>query len=175
MEPQQPCTGSKDLNLTGISLTQQFNHLSLDVPRPDEQPEESSENSDDEEEEEEDEDEDEVNEPEEEEEEDFGICAVCLKDAKHSKFDCPYLNRIPNPYQVTVGSGYSLVCKRCHLLGGHPGSRWVGRALVKSCGICNERASHWSCECPKNPNPRKFDLFNNPSRLQMKVNGPCYV
>ncbi|XP_024159558.1 NAD-dependent protein deacetylase HST1-like isoform X2 [Rosa chinensis] len=158
-------TGSKDSELAGMSLTQQFDYLSLALPPPHE---ESAKEEEEEEEEEEDEDEEfeedeeeEEEEEEEDEDEEFDICDVCVKTKEHWTFDCPYLDRIPNPERTTVGSGYAIVCRGCHVLGGHSDRAWVGRAIMKSCGICAEPASHWNSECPKNPDPGEYDDSND--------------
>ncbi|KAM5585681.1 hypothetical protein ABKV19_004871 [Rosa sericea] len=162
-------TGSKDSKLAGMSLTEQFDYLSLALPLP---YEESAKEEEEEEEEEDEKDEQEGEEGEQEdedEEEEFDVCDVCLKDKEHWTFDCPYLDRIPNPMTTTVGSGYAIVCRGCHALGGHSDRAWVGRAVMKSCGICAVPASHWSYECPKNPDPRRYDNSNNRKVLMREV------
>ncbi|XP_040375530.1 histone H3.v1-like isoform X2 [Rosa chinensis] len=154
MDPQTG-TGSKGSKLAGMSLTQQFDDLSLALPLPHEQEKESAKEEE-EEVDEEDEDDEEEEQEDEDEEEEFDVCDVCLKDKEHWTFDCPYLDRIPNPKTTTVGSGYAIVCRGCYALGGHSEWDWVGRAVMKSCCICEVPASHWSYECPKNPDPRRI-------------------
>ncbi|PRQ52045.1 putative transcription factor interactor and regulator CCHC(Zn) family [Rosa chinensis] len=100
------------------------------------------------------------------------MCDVCLKDKEHWTDECPYLVRIPNPMEVTLGKGYELVCAHCNVKGGHsdivgtqcnwwggnPNRRWEGRAIIKVCGIC-EGVLHWSAECPNKdslPKPKSL-------------------
>ncbi|KAM5585677.1 hypothetical protein ABKV19_004867 [Rosa sericea] len=155
-------TGSKASKLAGMSLTQQFDDLSLALPLPHEQEEELAK-------EKEEEGEGEGEQEDEDEEEEFDVCDVCLKDKEHWTFDCPYLDRIPIPETTTVGSGYAVVCRGCHVLGGHSDRDWVGRAIMKSCSICEEPASHWTYECPDNPDPRRYDNSNNRKVLMQEV------
>ncbi|KAK9924948.1 hypothetical protein M0R45_033289 [Rubus argutus] len=163
--------GAKDLKLAGMSLIEQFDYLiSLSHEQVESSKEEDKEEEDKEEEDKEEEEEEEEEEQEEEEEE-FDVCEVCFKDKAHDTFDCPYLDCIPNPEEATVGDGYAIVCRECHVLGGHPDRGWVGRAIMKSCSICESPGVHWDSECPDNADPEVYDVESQTKVLMHEVYG----
>lgn len=102
-------------------------------------------------------------------EEEDETCDVCLKDNAHCTFNCPYLDCIPNAKDVTVGIGFELVCKRCEMFGVHAACGWEGRAIVKTCSICQRDQLHWTSECPKNSDPQPFGPMFNKLMMSKKT------
>ncbi|CAB4306793.1 unnamed protein product [Prunus armeniaca] len=80
----------------------------------------------------------------------IGECLYCLKVGDHISHSCPYKSDVPK--NAIVGSGCVVNCKIC-------GCRFrgsccarcgscQGRAILKSCSVCETKGEHMSYECP---------------------------